>query len=121
MPLQPSLPAGTAMLPADTFADDVVLITGAGTLGMAAATEFARLAFQSLMQQLAPGGAHGRVFVRYEVVFQLSWVLGALIPAMLPLGFREGFLILFGMYVVVGLGYLTPDLVPRRRTGSPPD
>jgi len=25
------------------------------------------------------------------------------------------------MYVVVGLGYLTPDLVPRRRTGSPPD
>ncbi|HEY3023959.1 MAG TPA: hypothetical protein VGK11_10035, partial [Actinomycetota bacterium] len=72
-----------------------------------ASSELGRLAFQSLMQQLAPGGAHGRVFVRYEVVFQLSWVLGALIPAMLPLGFREGFLILFGMYVVVGLGYLT--------------
>jgi hypothetical protein len=86
-----------------------------------ASSELGRLAFQSLMQQLAPGGAHGRVFVRYEVVFQLSWVLGALIPAMLPLGFREGFLILFGMYVVVGLGYLTPDLLARRRTGSPPD
>jgi hypothetical protein len=86
-----------------------------------ASSELGRLAFQSLMQQLAPGGAHGRVFVRYEVVFQLSWVLGALIPAMLPLGFREGFLILFGMYVVVGLGYLTPDLLSGRRTGSPPD
>jgi hypothetical protein len=86
-----------------------------------ASSELGRLAFQSLMQQLAPGGAHGRVFVRYEVVFQLSWVLGALIPAMLPLGFREGFLILFGMYVVVGLGYLTPDLLARRRTGSPPE
>jgi hypothetical protein len=86
-----------------------------------ASSELGRLAFQSLMQQLAPGGAHGRVFVRYEVVFQLSWVLGALIPAMLPLGFREGFLILFGMYVVVGLGYLTPDLLSRRRTGSSPD
>jgi len=86
-----------------------------------ASSELGRLAFQSLMQQLAPGGAHGRVFVRYEVVFQLSWVLGALIPAMLPLGFREGFLILFGMYVVVGLGYLTPDLVSRRRMGSPPE
>jgi hypothetical protein len=86
-----------------------------------ASSELGRLAFQSLMQQLAPGGAHGRVFVRYEVVFQVSWVLGALIPAMLPLGFREGFLILFGMYVVVGLGYLTPDLLARRRTGSPPD
>jgi hypothetical protein len=86
-----------------------------------ASSELGRLAFQSLMQQLAPGGAHGRVFVRYEVVFQLSWVLGALIPAMLPLGFREGFLILFGMYAVVGLGYLTPDLLARRRTGSSPD
>jgi len=84
-------------------------------------SELGRLAFQSLMQQLAPGGAHGRVFVRYEVVFQLSWVLGALIPAMLPLGFREGFLILFGMYVVVGLGYLTPDLLSRRRMESPPE
>ena len=86
-----------------------------------ASSELGRLAFQSLMQQLAPGGAHGRVFVRYEVVFQLSWVLGALIPAMLPLGFREGFLILFGMYVVVGLGYLTPDFLARRRTGRPRD
>ncbi len=86
-----------------------------------ASSELGRLAFQSLMQQLAPGGAHGRVFVRYEVVFQLSWVVGALIPAMLPLGFREGFLILFGMYVVVGLGYLTPDLLARRREGSSPD
>src|SRR6266542_3158395 len=54
-----------------------------------ASSELGRLAFQSLMQQLAPGGAHGRVFVRYEVVFQLSWVLGALIPAMLPLGFQR--------------------------------
>jgi len=86
-----------------------------------ASSELGRLAFQSLMQQLAPGGAHGRVFVRYEVVFQLSWVLGALIPAMLPLGFREGLLILFGMYVVVGLGYLTPDFLARRRAGSSPD
>ena len=86
-----------------------------------ASSELGRLAFQSLMQQLAPGGAHGRVFVRYEVVFQLSWVLGALIPAMLPLGFREGFLILFCLYLVVGLGYLTPDFLARRRMESPPD
>ena len=32
-----------------------------------AATEFGRLAFQSLMQRHAPEGAQGRVFVRYEV------------------------------------------------------
>src|SRR5207247_4784098 len=46
-----------------------------------AAAEFGRLAFQALMQRSAPGGAHGRVFVRYEVVFQLAWVVGAFIPA----------------------------------------
>jgi len=78
--------------------------------------ELGRLAFQSLMQRLAPGGAHGRVFVRYEVVFQLAWILGALIPAMLPIGFREGFLVLAGLYLVAGIGYLTPDIVARRRS-----
>jgi hypothetical protein len=67
------------------------------------------------MQRLVPGGAHGRVFVRYEALFQVAWVLGALIPSMLPLGFREGFLVLAGLYLVAGIGYLTPDLVARRR------
>jgi hypothetical protein len=80
-----------------------------------ASAELGRLAFQSLMQRLAPGGAHGRVFVRYEVVFQLAWVAGALIPSMLPIDFRWGFLILAGLYLVAGIGYLTPDLLARRR------
>ncbi|HEX8605298.1 MAG TPA: SDR family oxidoreductase [Pseudoduganella sp.] len=43
MALPSSLPAGTRMLAADTFASDVVLVTEAGgTLAMAAAVEFAR-------------------------------------------------------------------------------
>jgi hypothetical protein len=92
-------------------------VLAAFALMAAASGELGRLAFQSLMQQLAPGGAHGRVFVRYEVLFQLAWVAGALLPAMLPIEFRDGLLILFGLYVVVGLGYLTPDLVSRRRRG----
>ena len=45
-----------------------------------AATEFGRLAFQSLMQRHAPAGAQGRVFVRYEVLFQLAWVGRGLHP-----------------------------------------
>jgi len=80
-----------------------------------ASAELGRLAFQSLMQRLAPGGAHGRVFVRYEVIFQLAWVAGALIPALLPIDFRDGFLILAGLYLVAGIGYLTPDIMARRR------
>jgi hypothetical protein len=70
-----------------------------------AATEFGRLAFQSLMQRAAPAGALGRVFVRYEVFFQLAWVAGAFVPALLPIDFRLGILLLAGFYGVLGAAY----------------
>jgi hypothetical protein len=68
-----------------------------------ATTEFGRLAFQSLMQRLAPEGALGRVFVRYEVLFQLAWVGGAFLPAVLPIPFRTGILILAAFYLLLGV------------------
>jgi hypothetical protein len=68
-----------------------------------AATEFGRLAFQSLMQRHAPQGAQGRVFVRYEVLFQLAWVGGAFLPAVLPIDFRTGILILAAFYLTLGV------------------
>jgi MFS transporter len=71
------------------------------TLTAGAATELGRLAFQSLMQQNAPEGALGRVFVRYEVVFQLSWVAGAVGPAVLPIDFKAGILIMAGFYLAL--------------------
>jgi hypothetical protein len=76
----------------------------AGLAGMS--TESGRLAFQSLMQTNAPGGAQGRVFVRYEVVFQLAWVTGAFIPAMFPLPFRGGILALAVYYALLAVLYL---------------
>jgi len=84
-------------------------------LAVGATSELGRLAFQTLMQRLAPGGAHGRVFVRYEVMFQLAWVGGALIPAVVPIDLRGGFLTLASLYLVAGIGYLTPDWMARRR------
>ncbi len=104
-----------AILAFAVFSLPVLVVFG---LVVGASSELGRLAFQSLMQRLAPGGAYGRVFVRYEVLFQLSWVLGALIPAMLPIGFRDGFLILAGLYLVAGVGYLAPDFVAQRRGGT---
>ena len=79
-----------------------------------AASELSRLAFQSLMQRNAPEGAQGRVFVRYEVVFQLAWVGGAFIPALLPIDFRLGILILAAFYVLTGAAYFWHT---RRRKG----
>lgn len=93
-----------------------VLVVFAVAVGVSA--ELGRLAFQSLMQSLAPGGAHGRVFVRYEVLFQLAWVAGALIPAMLSLEFHTAFLVLALLYLVAGIGYLTPEFLARRRAAG---
>jgi Major Facilitator Superfamily len=77
-------------------------------------TEFGRLAFQALMQRSAPGGAHGRVFVRYEVAFQLAWVAGAFIPAVIPISFRLGILFLAAFYVLYGLWLVARPWLARR-------
>ena len=81
----------------------------------AMATEFGRLAFQSLMQRLAPAGAHGRVFVRYDMLFQLAWVGGALLPAVLEVSFRTGVLIMALFYLGLGVNYLARTLYLGRK------
>jgi hypothetical protein len=83
-------------------------------LTVGAATELGRLAFQSLMQRQAPEDALGRVFVRYEVQFQLAWVIGALLPAVLPIEFRGGILVLGAFYAVVAASYLLWPRIERR-------
>jgi hypothetical protein len=82
------------------------------------ATELGRLAFQSLMQREAPSGALGRVFVRYEVMFQLAWVIGALLPAVLPIDFHLGVLLLAAFYLVIGISYLLWRQIERRRRAA---
>jgi hypothetical protein len=79
------------------------------------ASEFGRLAFQSLAQRFVPGYAHGRVFVRYEVLFQLSWVTGAFLPALLPIDFRLGILIMGAFYLLVGVAFVVRPMVARAR------
>jgi hypothetical protein len=81
------------------------------------ATEIGRLAFQSLMQREAPGGVWGRVFVRYEVAFQLAWVAGALVPAMISIPFRGGVMLLATFYLVVGGTFLFRSQVAVHRAG----
>lgn len=93
-----------------------VLALFAALAGMA--TEFGRLAFQSLMQRLAPGWAHGRVFVRYEVAFQLAWVAGAFVPAVAPVSFKAGVALMAAFYLLLGGFYLLRPMV-RVRTVEP--
>jgi hypothetical protein len=86
------------------------------TVGMS--TEFGRLGFQALMQRLVPVNAHGRVFVRYEVAFQLAWVAGAFVPAMFPITFRGGVLLMGVFYAVTGVVYLALPRLSAMRSGG---
>jgi len=81
------------------------------------AGELARLAFQSLMQRHAPPGALGRVFVRYEAIFQVAWVAGAFVPVILNIPFRTGILILATFYGALAAAYI--ERARRRRRSLP--
>jgi hypothetical protein len=52
----------------------------------------ARMAFDSIVQRDAPDANRGRSFARFEVRFQLAWVLGAVLPLLfLPIPVRVGY------------------------------
>jgi hypothetical protein len=57
----------------------------------------AKLAFDSLVQRDAPDANRGRSFARFEVRFQLVWVIGAMIPLLLlPIPAQIGYLVIAG-------------------------
>ena len=106
-----------ALLASEVFGLPLLAVYAA-TAG--AGTEFARLAFTSLMQRSAPEGALGRVFVRYEVLFQAAWVAGAFIPVLLPISFRQGMVLLTLFYgTLVGI-YVWRGRRHGRPTGRDP-
>lgn len=64
------------------------------SMGLAAAAGFAwgtaKLAFDGLMQRTVPEVSRGQAFTRSETLFQLAWVLGAVLPTILPWPTRIG-------------------------------
>jgi hypothetical protein len=53
-----------------------------------------RLAFDSLVQRDAPDANRGRSFATFELRFQIVWVVGAVIPVLVTIPARAGFLII---------------------------
>lgn len=89
----------------------------------------AKLAFDSLVQRDAPGANHGAAFGRFETKFQITWVLGALIPVVLKIPLRVGFFIVAMAALFAGVTYflgsrtgrsqiLMPKRSARRASGS---
>jgi MFS family permease len=51
----------------------------------------AKQAFDSIVQRDAPDANRGRTFAKFETRFQLVWVIGALLPIILPIPASLGF------------------------------
>ncbi len=54
----------------------------------------AKLGFDSLVQRDAPDANRGRSFARFEVRFQLFWVVGAVIPVLIDIPQHVGFVLI---------------------------
>src|SRR5207302_7477019 len=59
-----------------------------GVIGLV--TNGAKLSFDSIVQRDAPDAARGRTFARFETRFQLMWVVGAVLPVVIPIPRRLG-------------------------------
>ena len=63
-------------------------------LGVGITASAGKLSFDSIVQRDAAGANHGRSFAAFETRFQIFWVLGALIPVIIPIPARFGFLLI---------------------------
>jgi hypothetical protein len=64
----------------------------------------AKTAFDATVQRVAPDTDRSRLFARFESIFQLVWVVGALIPTLFPIPLLAGF-------IVVGLTVIATSVV----------
>jgi len=93
------LGAGVASLH-PSLVDQVAL---AGWLGACASVT--QPSFDAITQRLVPSGAQGRTFARFAVRQQLLWVIGAVIPVGIALGFSTGDGLLAALMLASGLVY----------------
>ncbi|CAB4372734.1 MAG: MFS transporter [Actinobacteria bacterium] len=83
----------------------------------------AKQAFDSIVQRDAPDANRGRSFAKFETRFQLIWVIGALIPIIIPIPAALGFgLIAISAsiavaFYLVGLRNVRAGRVPVARKG----
>jgi hypothetical protein len=66
----------------------------------------AKLAFDSVVQRDAPDANRGRSFARFETRFQLTWVVGAFLPVVIPVPMEIGFLVIAACATFALVSYL---------------
>jgi hypothetical protein len=89
----------------------------------------AKLAFDSLVQRDAPDANRGRSFARFELRFQMVWVIGAMLPVLIPLPLTVGYLAIAGAAGFALFSYVAGQRAAQRAhvdrssagPGIPPD
>lgn len=66
----------------------------------------AKQSFDAIVQRDAPDANRGRSFARFETRFQLLWVVGALVPIILPIPAPTGFALIAVATAVAAVVYL---------------
>jgi predicted MFS family arabinose efflux permease len=98
----------------------VLSLTAAAVLALAAGFSWgtAKFAFDGMMHVAVPSRERGRAFTNAETIFQIAWVLGALIPVLpfwpVELGLSSAGVVA----LIIQVGYVSFVLVPM--TGIPP-
>ncbi len=82
----------------------------AAGIGLAVAVNVAaaigRLAFESIVQRDAPQANQGRAFAKFETRFQFAWAVAGLIPVMIVIPGRIGFLVVGVVGAVAVVNYV---------------
>ena len=103
------------MLAGTLAAIGVIAVLGAlagGLLGLfvvpftvSAGAQTGKQAFDAIVQRDAPAANLGRSFSRFETRFQLVWVIGALIPVIIPMAAWVGFMIVGAASLFAAVSY----------------
>lgn len=97
-------PAVVCLFAARSVGGGSLLIAG---LIVGCGSALGRVAFDSLLQRDAPDAVRGRAFARFETRFQLTWVIGALIPVAIAPIYEEPRIGLFILAIVLGFAGLS--------------
>lgn len=90
----------------------------AAAVGLSAGV--AKLAFDSIVQRDAPDANRGRAFARFETRFQIVWVIGALIPVVVSIPARLGFVVVAAAAAFAASSYLAGSHQAHRPPGRAP-
>jgi hypothetical protein len=98
------LPAVAGLVAAATGGDRAGIAL-AFVVGFAAA--LCRLSFESIVQRDGPAANRGQAFARFETQFQFGWVVAAVLPVLLPMPGRVGYLMVGAVMLAALASYAT--------------